>query len=669
MCGITGFWQAPGEGEIELRAQASRMAARLAHRGPDDSDEWGDETCGLGFGFRRLAIVDLSPTGRQPMQSASGRYVIVFNGEVYNFAAVRTELEKTGNTFRGGSDTEVLLAAIEEWGLPKAIQRFVGMFGFALWDRENRSLHLVRDRLGIKPLYYGWQGGTFLFGSELKALAAHRAFSPEIDRDALALYVRYGYVPAPYAIYRGIHKLPPGTVLTLRAKGDIKTTPEPFWSAREVVEAGLANPFAGSESEAIAALDALLRDSVALRMIADVPLGAFLSGGIDSSTVVALMQAQSDRPVKTFTIGFHEAGYDEAAHAAAVAGHLGTDHTSIYVTPEEARTVIPQLPTMFDEPFADSSQLPTYLVSQLARRHVTVSLSGDGGDELFGGYNRYFWGRSIWRRIGWAPSSLRAIGSRALIALSPEAWDQQFARLDPLLPAGLRQRTPGDKLHKLAGVLAVESPEELYRGLMSQWNRPEEVVIGACEPPTEMTDRSRWAALPDFTQRMMFLDLISYLPDDILTKVDRASMAVSLEARVPLIDHRVVAFAASVPLSMKIRDGQGKWLLRQVLDQYVPRELIERPKMGFGVPIDVWLRGPLREWAEGLLDERRLRAEGFFHPAPIRKKWQEHLSGARNWQYPLWNVLQYQAWRECWGDEKPVMLRTRAQAGDPSAVV
>ena len=665
MCGITGFWQDPGEGEIELRSLARGMAARIEHRGPDDADEWVDAVCGLGLGFRRLAIVDLTPTGRQPMQSASGRYVIIFNGEVYNFAAVRGELERLGHGFRGGSDTEVLLAAIEEWGLPRAIQRFVGMFAFALWDRQERALHLVRDRLGIKPLYYGWHSGTFLFGSELKALAAHPAFHPEIDRDALALYMRHGYVPAPYAIYRGIHKLPPGTILTLRSQADSAATPEPFWSAREVVEAGLANPFTAGESEAIEALDALLRDAVALRMIADVPLGAFLSGGIDSSTVVALMQAQSARPVKTFTIGFHESGYDEAAHAAAVASHLGTDHTSLYVTPEEARTVIPQLPTMFDEPFADSSQIPTFLVSQLARRHVTVSLSGDGGDELFGGYNRYFWGRSIWRKIGWAPPAARTFGSRAITALSPGGWDRQFSRLDPLLPAALRQRTPGDKLHKLAGVLAAESPEELYRGLVSLWKQTDEVVVDACEPLTAITDRSRWAALPDFTQRMMFLDLISYLPDDILTKVDRASMAVSLEARVPLIDHRVVAFAASVPLAMKIREGQGKWLLRQVLYRYVPRELIERPKMGFGVPIDVWLRGPLQEWAEDLLDERRLRTEGFFHPAPIRQKWQEHLTGTRNWQYPLWNVLQFQAWLECWApavDRAGVLPSTTAPA-------
>ena len=653
MCGITGFWGEPETEGAVLRLRVSHMAQRMAHRGPDDADEWVDEQCGIGLGFRRLAIVDLSPAGRQPMESASGRYIIIFNGEVYNFATVRVELEGLGHRFRGGSDTEVLLAAVEEWGLVRAIERFVGMFGFALWDREERALHLVRDRLGIKPLYYGWLAGSFLFGSELKALAAHPAFQAEIDRDSLALYMRHGYVPSPYSMYRGIRKLPPGTILSLRAHDDEAATPAPFWSARDVTETGLAHPFTGSETDAIEALDALLREAVALRMIADVPLGAFLSGGIDSSTVVALMQAQSERPVKTFTIGFHEADYDEAVHAAAVAQHLGTDHTALYVTPEEARTVIPALPAMFDEPFADSSQIPTFLVSRLARRHVTVSLSGDGGDELFGGYNRYFWGRSIWQRMGRVPPGARAFSTRALTALSPAAWDRQFSRLDAVLPPGLRQRTPGDKLHKLAGVLAADSPEDLYLGLVSTWKQPDEVVIGADEPPTAITDRSQWAALPDFTQRMMFLDLISYLPDDILTKVDRASMATSLEARVPILDHRVVAFAASLPLSLKIRDGQGKWLLRQVLDRYVPRELIERPKTGFGVPIDAWLRGPLRDWSEDLLDERRLRAEGYLHPEPIRQKWQEHISGARNRQHQLWYVLQFQAWLEHWGTETP----------------
>lgn len=650
VCGITGFWQPPTMGAGELQALARAMAERLAHRGPDDAAEWVDEQAGVGLGFRRLAIVDLTPEGRQPMRSESGRYVIAFNGEVFNFGALRRELEAAGHRFRGHSDTEVILAAVEEWGLAPATRRFVGQFAIALWDRAERALHLVRDRLGIKPLYYGWMGDTLLFGSELKALHAHPAFRAAIDRGALALFMRHNYVPAPLSVYQGIKKLPPGTILTLGARDAVESLPAPYWSAREAAEAGSANPFAGGEAEAMRELDALLRDAIRLRMIADVPLGAFLSGGVDSSTVVALMQAQSDRPVKTFTIGFHEGEYNEAAHAAEVARHLGTEHTELYVTPDQARAVIPQLPTMYDEPFADSSQIPTYLVSALAREHVTVSLSGDGGDELFGGYNRYFWGRAIWRRVGRLPSPVRGLAARTITAISPQGWDRQYAHLRPLLPSGLRQRQPGDKLHKLAEVLAVASPEELYQGLVSHWKRPAELVIDGHEPATAITDRSRWARLPDFTQRMMYLDLVSYLPDDILAKVDRASMATSLEARVPLLDHRVVEFAARLPLALKIRDGQGKWLLRQVLYQYVPPGLIERPKMGFGVPIDAWLRGPLREWAEDLLDERRLCREGVFNPGPIRAKWAEHLAGTRNWQYYLWDVLQFQAWHAHWAE-------------------
>lgn len=646
MCGITGFWQTPGEDEVELLATARQMAFQMQHRGPDDAGEWADPRMGVGFGFRRLAIVDLTPTGHQPMESASGRYVIEYNGEVYNYGVIRQELERLGHQFRGTSDTEVILASVEQWGLMEALPRFIGMFGIALWDREQDELHLVRDRLGIKPIYYGWSKGTFLFGSELKSLAAHPDFRAEIDRDSLSLFVRHGYVPTPYSIYRGIHKLPPGTVLTLRAATDKTAAPVPFWNARQIVESHAARPFAGSSAEATAELDALLRDAVRLRMIADVPLGAFLSGGIDSSTVVALMQAQSSRPVKTFTIGFHEDAYDESAHAGDVARHLGTDHTKLMVTPQEAQDVIPLLPAMFDEPFADSSQIPTFLVSQLARSEVTVSLSGDGGDELFGGYNRYFWGDAIWKRAGRIPGPARAVGARALTALSPEAWDRQFARMNPIIPRQLRQRTPGDKLHKLAEVLETNSSEALYLNLVSQWARPEELVIGGAELPTAITDRKRWASLPEFTRRMMYLDLVSYLPDDILTKVDRASMATSLEARVPLLDHRVVAFASSIPVSMKIRNGQGKWLLRQVLYQYVPKEMVERPKMGFGVPIDRWLRGPLRDWAEALLAEDRLREEGYFRPEPIRRKWQEHLNGTRNWHYHLWSILQFQAWLE-----------------------
>lgn len=649
MCGITGYWGSDSDSAEELEAVARGMALRMAHRGPDDSGEWVDPQAGVALSFRRLAIVDLSPAGHQPMCSASGRYVLIFNGEVYNFQALRQELASKGHQFRGGSDTEVMLAAFEEWGIAPAIQRFVGMFGLALWDRQARSLSLARDRLGIKPLYYGQFGGTFLFGSELKALRAQPAFRGEVARDALALYLRYSYIPAPWSIFEGVLKLPPGTILTVTAPAGELPAPAPYWSAKAITERGLAQPLAVSDGEAVDRLDALLREAIRLRMIADVPLGAFLSGGVDSSTVVALMQAQSERPVKTFTIGFREAEYNEAAHAAEVARHLGTDHTELYVTPSEAQAVIPQLPTIYDEPFGDSSQIPTFLVSRLARQQVTVSLSGDGGDELFGGYNRHFWGRSLWRRMRHIPTPMRRLGARTLSAIAPEVWDREFARFGAALPKSLRQRRPGEKLHKLAGVLAVGTPEEFYRGLVSQWAEPAEIVLGGRERQTLLTDPRHAASLPDFTRRMMYLDLISYLPDDILAKVDRASMAVSLEARVPLLDHRVVEFAASLPLEMKIRAGQGKWLLRRVLDRYVPAALIERPKTGFGVPIDQWLRGLLREWAEALLAEERLRDEGYFNVAAIRRTWAEHLSGARNWQHQLWGVLQFQAWSAEWG--------------------
>jgi asparagine synthase (glutamine-hydrolysing) len=625
------------------------MSDTLRHRGPDDGGEWADAAAGIALGHRRLSIIDLSPQGRQPMQSASGRYVITFNGEIYNFKALRRELESLGHSFQGHSDTEVILAAVSQWGLKDALSRFNGMFAFGLWDREERLLHLVRDRLGEKPLYYGRMGRTFLFGSELKALRAHPAFKAEINRNVLALYLRHNYIPAPYSIYEGIYKLPSGTILTLSPMepGSLPA-PIPYWSAREAAEQGTAHPFQGTEGEAVIRLESLLQDAVKLRMEADVPLGAFLSGGIDSSVVVALMQSQSDRPVKTFTIGFFEDGYNEAQYAKAVAGHLGTEHTELYVTAEEAIAVIPRLPTLYDEPFSDSSQIPTFLISQLARRHVTVSLSGDGGDELFAGYNRYFLGRSIWDKIGWMPEGMRAMVSRALTSLSPQTWEAVFRKLGPVLPAAIKLRNPSDKVHKLAEILSVKNPEAMYHGLVSHWKDPASLVIGAAEPPTALTTRDQWAALSDFTEWMMHLDTVTYLPDDILVKVDRASMGVSLEARVPLLDHRVMEFAWRIPLSMKIRSGQSKWLLRQVLNKYVPRELIERPKTGFGIPIDAWLRGPLREWAESLLDEGRLRREGFFNPLPIREKWAEHFSGKRNWQYYLWDVLMFQAWNEQW---------------------
>ena len=645
MCGITGFFDISRQKSTdEMRYVVQKMSHTLNHRGPDDSGIWVDAQNSIALGHRRLAIMDLSPEGHQPMGSANGRYIIVFNGEVYNFLELRRELERLGHHFRGNSDTEVMLASFNEWGLEQSVKRFNGMFAFALWDCQGRLLHLGRDRLGEKPLYYGWIGQTFLFGSELKALQAHPNFKAEINRDALTLFLRYSCVPAPYSIYQGIYKLPPGTILTWNG-ADPYPAPKPYWSAKETAELGIGELFT-SELLAVAQLEALLRDAVRLRMVADVPLGAFLSGGIDSSTVVALMQAQSSQPVKTFTIGFHEQAYNEAPHANAVAQHLGTDHTELYVTPAEALAVIPNLPILYDEPFSDPSQVPTFLVSQLARAHVTVSLSGDGGDEVFAGYNRYFWGPSIWQKIGWVPPMLRSFAAHALTSLSPQTWDRGFTNFGALLPAKLKQPTPGDNLHKLAEILAVPNPEAMYTNLVSHWKDPEALVVDGSESLTILRDRQSWAQLPDFTQRMMYLDTVTYLPDDILVKVDRASMGVSLEARVPLLDHRVVEFAWRVPLSMKIRNGQGKWLLRQVLYKYVPQNLIERPKAGFGIPISSWLRGPLRDWAETLLDEARLRQEGFFNPQPIRQKWVEHLSGDRNWQYHLWDVLMFQAWLE-----------------------
>lgn len=645
MCGIVGILYRSGHQSVTSDTLWPMVHA-LAHRGPDDAGIWLDVTAGIGLGHRRLAVIDLSPEGHQPMISESGRYVISFNGEIYNFRELRRQLEGLGHSFRGHSDTEVVLAAVEQWELFDALERFVGMFAFALWDRSCRRLHLVRDRLGEKPLYYGLNNGTFLFGSELKALRAYSAWRGEIDHDALALYLRHNYIPTPYSIYKGIRKLLPGTVLTIEAdyKGEL-LAPVPYWSPSRVAEEGSGHRAARQDPiEAVSQLDTLLRETIEQQMVADVPLGAFLSGGVDSSTVVALMQVQSSQPVRTFTIGFHEAGYNEAEAAKAVAQHLNTDHTELYLTPQDAMDVIPKLPTLYDEPFADSSQIPTYLIAQLARQHVTVSLSGDGGDELFGGYKRYSWGRNIWKSIGWLPGRLRQLVSRIVTSISPQCWDRLFRPAVLFVPHLSGSALHGDRAHKLAEILTVKDADELYHGLVSHWKDPASIVLNSREPLTALTDPSRRADLADFTERMMYLDMVNYLPDDILVKVDRATMAVSLEARVPFLDHRVVEFAWGIPLSMKVRAGQGKWLLRQVLHKYVPRELIERPKMGFGVPIDSWLRGPLREWAEDLLAEDRLKREGHFYAGPIRQKWLEHLSGARNWQYYLWDVLMFQAW-------------------------
>ncbi|MFM5908635.1 MAG: asparagine synthase (glutamine-hydrolyzing) [Novosphingobium sp.] len=647
MCGLAGFLEARGvSGEDRLARLALAMADSIVHRGPDGGGVWTDAARGYGVGHRRLAIIDLSAAGHQPMHGVSGRFVLAYNGEVYNHEGLRAQLNAAGwsHGWRGHSDTEVLLAGIETWGLAETLRRATGMFAIALWDRQDGTLSLARDRLGEKPLYYGWQGQgedrAFLFGSELKALRAHPACTAEIDRGALTLLMRHGYVPAPHSIYAGLAKLLPGTILTVsRERPEPRI--EPYWSLIDVARRGQASPFAGSPQDAVDQLEQLATAAVRRQMVSDVPLGAFLSGGVDSSTVVALMQSVSANPVKTFTIGFDERGFDEAQYAKAVAAHLGTDHHELYVTPQDAQDVIPQLPAIYCEPFADSSQIPTYLVSKLARGHVTVSLSGDAGDELFAGYNRYAMTRRMWSRISMAPTFLRQLAAGAIGAVPPGALN----RLGDMLTGG-RLALLGDKLHKGAGVLDARSIAELYLRLISSETDPSDWIVGGHEPPTFVAGNQPDLTGLDPVSQMMALDAISYLPDDILVKVDRASMAVSLESRVPFLDHAVVEYAWSLPLAYKIRDDQAKWPLRQVLYRHVPRELIERPKMGFGVPVGEWLRGPLREWAEGLLAPERLRQEGFWQEARVTAAWGQHLSGQRNFTAKLWPVLMFQAWLE-----------------------
>ncbi len=621
MCGIAGFWDEQTRWSADdMRAIVSRMANALRHRGPDDAGQWVEPSVGIALGHQRLAIVDLSASGHQPMASANQQSWIVFNGEIYNHQELRADLQAMGQSFCGRSDTEVLLSALEAWGVEETLGRCVGMFAFAWWDATEQRLTLVRDRLGIKPLYYGWSGGAFLFASELKALRAFPDFAAEINRDALALLLQHCYIPTPLSIYQGIYKLPPGCLLTIRSGTQPgQATPRSWWSLRDVVAQGQQRPFAGSLDEAHDELQRRLEESVRLRMLADVPVGAFLSGGIDSSLVVGAMQAASSRPVRTFSIGFDEPEFNEAPYARRVAEHLGTEHCEQYVSAEDALNVIPLLPTMFDEPFADSSQIPTYLLSKMTREHVTVSLSGDGGDELFGGYPRYPHMARIWKQIGWLPRPLRQ-------------WTAAILKLAVPSRGQFRRRT-----------LCVEDAQQLYTLLNTHWKDTPELVIGCSATPTLFDDRTAWGSRPDFFEQMMHLDCATYLPDDILTKVDRASMAVSLEARVPLLDHRIVELAWSLPLAWKVHNGIGKLPLRTLLARYVPPELTERPKVGFGIPLGPWLRGELRDWAEALLDEQRLKREGYFHPRWIRDKWNAHLAG-EDWHYHLWDVLIFQAW-------------------------
>ena len=639
MCGIAGFIGAAPGSDIGDIAEA--MAKSIAYRGPDDQGIWTDGECETALVHRRLSIIDLSAAGHQPMLSADERYVISYNGEVYSFQPIAAELAARGHKFRGHSDTEVILESFAVNGIEATLKRMIGMFAIALWDRRDRTLTLMRDRLGIKPLYWAKFGNTFLFGSELKALRAHQGWTPRIDQSAVAAFLRHNYIPAPRTIYEGVYKLEPGTVLTLPWRGEPKISR--FWDARSVARDCSHNPLEGSDAELTEQLESLLKDAVGRRMIADVPLGAFLSGGVDSSTVVALMQAAKSGTVKSFSIGFDIEGHNEAPHAAAVARHLQTDHTELTVTSKAALDVIPRLADFYDEPFADSSQIPTYLVSAMTRKHVTVALSGDGGDELFAGYNRYQLTQRFWRSLSLMPRAVRKGAAAALTAVRPDRWTQLLSAL----PSRLRPPQAGDKVHKAAAVLRLDSADAVYRRLVSHWE-PSEIMPQAAEPRSILDDATVAKDFPDLLERMQFLDLVTYLPDDILTKVDRASMAVALEARVPLIDHRVVEFAWRLPENVKVRNGTSKWLLRQVLYRHVPPELIERPKMGFGIPLGEWLRGPLRDWAETLLNEQRLRQAGLLDAGMVRRYWADHLDGRRNWQYLLWDVLMLEAWRERW---------------------
>ncbi len=659
MCGLTGVLSAAG-GDAEARkVLAWRMAETLHHRGPDDGGVWAEGPVALGH--RRLSILDLSPMGAQPMASVSGRFVIAYNGEIYNHLDLRRDLEAVGAApkWRGHSDTETLLVGIEHWGLDGTLSRAAGMFALALWDREERRLFLARDRMGEKPLYWGWAGQDLVFGSELKALRIHPEFPTEVSRTALAQYLSYAYVPAPRSIHPGIFKLEPGCILEVADDYPKQAPVDPprpgmaveglsirrYWSLAEMVEEGAHQPFV-TEAEATTAVEAALSNAIDRQRIADVPLGAFLSGGIDSSLVVALMQARVSDPVRTFTIGFENPAYDESPYAEAVARHLGTRHTVLTVTESETREVIPQLPDLYDEPFADSSQIPTHLVCRAAREEVTVALSGDGGDELFGGYNRYFWGPRIWDRLAWMPLRMRQILGRGILSIPIPSWDS----LNIVIPPSHRVARLGDKSHRLGERLRrVVDFKDLYRSLVTEWPG-HELVLGEGRSGSMLLDD----LVPSFVNEdpagwMMFQDMRTYLPDDILCKVDRAAMGVSLETRTPFLDPGVLAVSARVPQSLKIWEGKGKWILRQILYRHIPPELIERPKAGFGIPVGDWLRGPLRPWAEDLLSEAALGRDDYLDPAPIRRAWAEHLSGRRDWTHRLWIILMFMAWRERWG--------------------
>jgi asparagine synthase (glutamine-hydrolysing) len=642
MCGITGFVDLRRDrGEQGLTATVRRMTATMQHRGPDDDGAWSDTESGIAFGFRRLSIIDLTPSGHQPMLSASGRSVLAYNGEIYNAEELRPRLAQRGIAFRGHSDSEVLLEHAEAFGFEETLSALVGMFAIAWHDRRDNTLWLARDRMGEKPLYFGRFGKTFMFASELRCLRAHPEFKAEINPAAFSAYVRFGYVPPPLTIYKNVQILPPGGLIRIDASGEVSS--RRYWAAEDVAFAAKQAPFNGSDDEAVDELEAILKRSVAGCMVADVPLGAFLSGGIDSSVVVALMQAQSTRPVRTFSIGFDVDGFDEAPHARAVAKHLGTAHEELYFSAQDVLDLVPRIPEIWDEPFSDSSQLPTLMVSRMARSHVTVALSGDGGDELFGGYSRYGQIENIAATLGKFGPVTAQVGQAVHTLMNASCFAPMRSLLPPLL-RGRLDRWSG----RIAQAAGPNSFEQMYIRLASQGLPPEEFLLAPAETKDAIWEGSLAARFPGAVERAQIIDTLTYLPGDILTKVDRASMAVSLEARAPLLDHRVFEFAWRLPAGMKRRNGDTKWALKQVLFRHVPRALVERPKMGFGVPIDVWLRGPLRDWAEDLISEERLKREGLFRPDTVRNLWNRHQSG-ETWQYPLWTVLMFQAWREQWG--------------------
>ncbi len=644
MCGIAGFWQPKENNKGALKEIIIDMINPISHRGPDDSGFYVDTNSGIALGNKRLSIIDLSANGHLPMESFSKRYIIVYNGEVYNYKELKKELiNKFDIKFKSTSDTEVILAGFEVWGIEETLKKCNGMFAFALWDKRKKKLYLGRDRIGIKPIYFGIQDNILFFASELKAIKNNKFFKSDIDRDALSLFFRYSYIPAPYSIYKDIKKLKPAHYIVINRNLNLKENC--YWDIRKITKECYQNPINLSTKETVNELERLLLDSVKKRMISDVPLGAFLSGGIDSSLMVALAQSQTSKAIQTFTVGFYDKNFNEAHYARKIAKYLKTDHNEIYISSDKAMEIIPKLPLIYDEPFSDPSEIPMFYISQFAKKKVTVSLSGDGGDELFGGYNRYIWADKIWNRLKYLPFSVRDCIKKMLKIIPTDYWDFLFLKFGGMLPDTINQAVPGDKLYKLADTLNCNSANNFFKSLISNWKNPVDIIINSKEPNTILDDNFISKVIPNFKERMMFFDLITYLPDDILTKVDRSSMAVSLEARVPFLDHKVIEFSKRLPTSFKIKNNTNKWILRKILYKYIPEKIMTRTKMGFGIPLNQWLKGDLREWAEELLDDTKIKSDGILNPKPIKNIWKEYLKGKGNWQYLLWDVLMFQAWK------------------------